>query len=97
MATHTIDIEKIAELSNLNLSDEQLKKLKPQLAQILEYVEKLNQVETSEFEGTARVTHSENILSTDQPKKSLSQDEALSNAKLTENGQFKVSAILDNE
>lgn len=97
MANQTIDVKKVAKLAHLELSDEQIKKLAPQLEEIVGYIAKLNGVETGHLEATARVTNLENVTNDDAVKPSMTQEEALSNAKEKEEGQFKVEAILENE
>ncbi len=90
-----IDVFHIAKLASLPLSDEEKKKFEKQLTSILEYIEKLNEVDTKDIAPTSQVTGLENITREDDTKPSLLQEETLSNAKSKHNEFFKVKAILD--
>ncbi len=92
-----INVPHVAKLANLTLSDQELKKFESQLQETVDYVEELNEVDTKGVESTSQVTGLENVLREDIAKPSLSQEEALSNAKDTYNGFFKVDAILEDE
>ena len=101
-----IDVTHVAKLANLPLKPGENKKFEKQLGEILTYVEKLNEVDTKNVEPTSQVTGLENVTREDETTPSLSQDEALSNAKPARNashsdaggsqhnGLFKVKAIL---
>lgn len=87
----------IANLSNLNLTDEEIDKLTPQLSKIVDYVGLLNEVKTDDVKPTYQVTGLTNVFHEDEidPINVLNQDEALSNTDSTHNGLFKVKAILE--
>ncbi len=91
------DIKHVAKLANLSLSDEEEKKFSAQLEETVSYIEGLNEVDTSGVSPTSQVTGLENITREDEVTQSLSQEEALSNAKSTHNGFFRVKGILNNE
>lgn len=89
-------VKKIAKLANLNLSRDEEIKYAIQFSQILNYMEKIRQLKISkDIKPTSQVTNLENVTREDQSSPSLSQEEVLSNAKSTQNGLFKVKAILD--
>ena len=89
-------VKKIANLANLNLSRDEEIKYAMQFSQILNYMEKIRQLKISkDIKPTSQVTNLENVTREDQSSPSLSQEEVLSNAKSTQNGFFKVKAILD--
>lgn len=92
-----INVGSIAKLANLPLTDTEINKLKPQLEETLSYVDQLNEIDTKDVEPTSQVTGLENTTREDVAKESLTQDQALSNAKNQHNGLFKVKAILDND
>lgn len=92
-----IDVSHIAKLANLPLSSNEKTKFEKQLDETVEYVEELNKVDTKDTEPTSQVTGLENVTRDDTTKPSLSQDEALSNAKSKHNGFFKVNAIFNDE
>lgn len=90
-----INIYHVAKLANLPLDEKHAKKLEKQLESILDYVNKLNDVNTSGIEETSQVTGLENVTRSDIQSQSISQKEALSGSKSTHNGFFKVPAILE--
>lgn len=92
-----IDVKHVAKLANLPLTPEEEKKFDKQLAETLDYVSRLEEIDTKNVEPTSQVTGLENVLREDESAPSLSQDEALSNTKSQHNGLFKVPAILENE
>lgn len=92
-----INVPHVAKLANLPLSDDELNKFDKQLGETVDYVDELNEIKTTGIESTSQVTGLENVLREDKTTPSLSQEEALSNAKSTYNGFFKVDAILDDE
>jgi len=90
-----INVPHVAKLANLPLSLAEEKKFEKQLSEILNYVEKLKEVDTKNIETTSQVTGLENIMREDKSTISLTQEEALSNAKSQHNGFIKVKAILE--
>lgn len=92
-----INVPHIAKLANLPLTDEEIKKFDVQLEETLKYIEKLNEVDTKNVQPTSNVTGLENITREDIAKPSLTQKQALVNAKNAFKGSFVVDAILDNE
>lgn len=91
------DVNHVAKLANLILSEEEKAKFEKQLEETVEYVEGLNEVDTNNIEPTSQVTGLENIAREDEIKPSLTQEQALSNAKSTHKGFFKVKGILNAE
>ena len=90
-----INIKHIAQLANLPVTSAEEKKLKKELEATLEHVEHLNEIDTSKVEGTNEVTDAVNVMRADKIRPSLSQEEALKNAKKTYNGFFVVPVILE--
>src|SRR5437870_5591138 len=91
------DVSRVAKLANLSLSEDEKKKLEKQLEETAEYVNRLEEVDTKNVEPTSQVTGLENVTREDLVKPSLTQEEALKNAKSTYKGFFKVKGILNNE
>lgn len=92
-----LDVKHIAKLANLTLSEEEEKKFEIQLEETVEYIEGLSEVDTNGIEPTSQVTGLENVTREDEITPSLSQSDALKNAKSTHKGYFKVKGILNNE
>jgi len=92
-----LDIKHIARLANLPINPQEEKKLENQLNETLNYIEILQQVDTEKVQPTAHVTGLENVTREDNSAPSLTQKQALSNAKKVTDGFFEVEAILDND
>lgn len=88
-------VKHVAKLANIPISDGEVDKLGKQLSETLEYVEKLNEVDTEKVNPTHSVTGLSNVMRLDETEPSLSQKEALQNTKSKENGFFSVKAIFD--
>ncbi len=94
------DVRYVADLAHLELTEEEVKKFLPQLDSVLQYVQKLNELDTSAIEPMAQVTYpgSENAaFRVDEPRRNLSQDEALANAPEAGAGSFKVPRVIERE
>jgi aspartyl-tRNA(Asn)/glutamyl-tRNA(Gln) amidotransferase subunit C len=98
MAQITVkDVEKIAGLANLRFTDEEKEKFRGQLEQMVSYVEKLNELDTTNIEPTFAVQHEGTALREDEVKSSLSRDEALKNAPSQAHGFFRVPKVIERE
>lgn len=94
------DVRYVAELAHLELTEEEVKKFFPQIESILQYVQKLNELDTSAVEPMSQVTYpgSQNAsFRADQPRRNFSQDEALANAPEPGAGSFKVPRVIERE
>lgn len=92
-----INVNHIAKLANINVTDEEIPKFEKQLSEVLHMVSKLDEVDTKNVEPTSQVTGLENVLREDIAQDSFSQDEALSNASAHHNGLFQVKGIFEDE
>lgn len=92
-----INVSNIGKLANLPLSEEEIKKFEKQLIETLQYIEELKEVDTQNITPTSQVTGLENVLREDVASESLSQKDALSNAKSINKGFFQVKGILENQ
>lgn len=90
-----IDVKHVAKLANLPLTETEEKKFETQLSSILKYVDQLAKVDVSNVQQTSQVTGLKNVFREEEAKQSLSQEQALQNAKATQNGFLKVTAILE--
>ncbi|MBW4083787.1 Asp-tRNA(Asn)/Glu-tRNA(Gln) amidotransferase subunit GatC [Paenibacillus sp. S150] len=89
------DVQHVARLARLHLSPEEEAKLTEQMNAILQYAEKLNELDTEHVKPTTHVLQVSNVMRDDVVKESLSQEEALLNAPEAEDGHFKVPAVLE--
>lgn len=92
-----IDIEHIAELSNLKLSTDEVNIFRLQLGEIINYIDELNEINTESTEPTSQTSGLVNIKRQDKVKSSLTQSEAISQKDDTYNGYFVVPMILENK
>lgn len=97
MQKSKINIDHVAKLADLKLTDAEKKTFEPQLEEILGYISKLSEVNTNNVEPIGHITGLENVTREDEAKPSLSQDEALKNAPKTHNGFFQVEAIFEEQ
>lgn len=100
MALSEKDVRHVEELAHLELTEEEVKKFVPQLDSILQYMQKLNELDTTQVEPMAQVTYpaAENpALRQDQPRATFRQDEALSNAPESNGVCFKVPRVIERE
>ena len=95
MAITEDEVRYVAHLSRLALSDEEVETFGRQLDDIIRYVEKLNELETSDVEPMIHAADRVNVFREDSAGKSLSRKEALQNAPEEAEGCFKVPRILD--
>ncbi|MFE4714090.1 MULTISPECIES: Asp-tRNA(Asn)/Glu-tRNA(Gln) amidotransferase subunit GatC [unclassified Paenibacillus] len=89
------DVQHVAKLARLQLSPEEEATFTEQMNAILQYAEKLNELNTENVKPTTHVLQVSNVMRDDVVKDSLSQEEALLNAPDQEDGQFKVPAVLE--
>jgi aspartyl-tRNA(Asn)/glutamyl-tRNA(Gln) amidotransferase subunit C len=90
-----VEVEHIAELAKLSLTDAEKERFREQLSAILKYAEILQRLDTEAIPPTATVLPLRNVMAADEVKPSFSRDDILANAPQAENGCFKVQAILE--
>ena len=88
------DLEKIAQLARLKLKDEEKEKFLGQLNQILEYVEKLNELNTEGIEPLSHSMDLINVMREDIEKPSLPREKALENAPSKDEEFFRVPKVV---
>lgn len=88
------DIDKVALLSRLAFSPEEADVFAGQLSQILEYADQLNELDTKGVEPTSHAIPLRNVFREDEPRPSLTPEDALANAPESENQCFKVPQII---
>ncbi len=91
------DVKKIAALARLNIKDNDLESYQHHLQDVLNYVQKLNELDTDNVEPTYYVQEAKNVLREDEVKPSLSQEDALKNAPEESNGFFVVPKIISQD
>jgi len=89
------EVEHVARLARLELSEQDKEKLTDQLSNILTYVEKLNELDTTGVAPTSHVLDISNVMRSDTPEASLPQERALANAPDKAAGHYKVPKIIE--
>jgi len=90
------DVQKLAKLSALTLTDEQVEKMSQELTEILHYVEQLNEVDTEGVEPTYQVNGLENVTRPDEIiDYGVSRADLLKNAPSSQNGSIKVPRVIE--
>jgi aspartyl-tRNA(Asn)/glutamyl-tRNA(Gln) amidotransferase subunit C len=92
-----IDIEHVARLARLELTDEEKDRLRDQLGVILENAAKVSEVATDDVPPTAYAIPRSNVLRPDEVTPSLTVEEVLSNAPEVEDDRFKVPKVVEVE
>ncbi len=98
MPINQSDIEKVAHLAHLELDEEELKTFGPQIAEIVSYVEQLNEIDTTNVEpaigGLTPEGEGNETARDDEIRGSLGQKTALSEAPDAASGHFRVPKVL---
>lgn len=87
-------VDKIANLSRLHFNNEEKAAIKNDLQKMIQFVEKLNELDTSSVEPLLHMTDSINVLREDEIKGSISREEGLKNAPLHDEQFFKVPKVI---
>jgi len=90
------EVRKVAKLSRLDLSEKEVEEFTGQLRAILEYVAKMNELDTEGVEPLAHCLPVSNVFREDCVKESLGTEKALANAPQRDGEFFKVPKILDD-
>ena len=88
------DVDKIARLAKLELSEEEREKYASQLDNIIGYIEKLNEVDTTGVEPLAHVNDIINVWREDKSRSSLSEEEVFKNSPKHDKEFFLVPKVL---
>jgi len=94
MALSEKDVQYVAKLARLEVTDQEVGKYTQQLANILDYVEQLNKLDTTNVEPLTHPLDVKNVFRPDVVKPSLTQREVLSNGPEVQSGHFKVPKIM---
>ena len=97
MALSKEEVLKVAELSRLHLAPADVDRLSSQLSAILGYVDQLRELDTAGVEPLAHALPIHNVLRPDEPKPSLTPEQALAGAPESDGDFFCVPRVLDAE
>src|SRR3954452_8670057 len=89
------EVRHVAELAKLRLTEAEIEQFAGQLSAILDYAERLQEVDTSSVPPTPYILPLVNVMREDVPEPSLSNAAALANAPDSEDGFFRVRAVFE--
>ena len=92
-----IDVEHVARLARLALTPEELERYRQQLGLILEHAARVQEIAADDVPPTSHPVPRSNVFRPDEPRESLSHEEAMAGAPETEGGRFKVPRIVEVE
>ena len=90
------EVQKVAKLARLDLAEKEIQQFTSQLSAILDYVAKMNELDTENVEPLAHCLPISNVFRQDVVKPSLGTEKTLANAPERDNEFFKVPKILDD-
>jgi aspartyl-tRNA(Asn)/glutamyl-tRNA(Gln) amidotransferase subunit C len=88
-------VDHVAKLARLTLSEEEKTQFTSQLNDILQFAEKLNELDTDQVEPTSHIYPVVNVMREDETKPSLDRGKALLNAPDQRDGLFRVPAVFE--
>lgn len=89
-------VENVAKLARLELDESEVTEFTGQLATIIDYVDKMNRVDTEGVEPLAHCLPVKNCFRGDEVRESLDAEDALANAPARDGDYFKVPRMLDD-
>ena len=89
------DVRAIADLARLELSEADVVVYQQQLSDILDYFQKLQELDTSHIDPTSSVLPLTNVMRADEAGSALPLDDVVANAPDSDGQQFRVRAVLD--
>jgi len=92
-----IDLEHVARLARLALTDEERERFRTQLGLILEHAERVREVAGEDVPPTSHAVPLKNVFRDDVPELCLTHEDALANAPEAEDGRFKVPRVVEAE
>jgi aspartyl-tRNA(Asn)/glutamyl-tRNA(Gln) amidotransferase subunit C len=84
------DVRYVARLSRLRLEPGEAERMTGELGKILEHIDKMSELDTSEVPPTAHVLDVVNVMRPDKPRQGLSREDALKNAPAVADDSFRV-------
>jgi aspartyl-tRNA(Asn)/glutamyl-tRNA(Gln) amidotransferase subunit C len=90
-------VDKLAELSKLEFDEEGKKEIIKDLNRIVEFIEKLSELDTSNVEPLIYLSEDTNVMRDDVVKQVITQQEALKNVPVKDSDYIKVPKVLNKE
>ena len=90
-------VDKIAHLARLSFRDEEKERILDDMNKIIQFVDKLNDLDTEGVEDLSYINDDVNVLREDIIKDRISKQDGLSNAPLADSDYFKVPKVIDKK
>ena len=90
-------VEEVAHLARLEFDEAGKVEILNDMNRMLAFVDKLNEMDTTDVEPLIYMTDERNVMREDEPKQTLTQKEALQNAPKKDSDYFKVPKVIDNQ
>jgi aspartyl-tRNA(Asn)/glutamyl-tRNA(Gln) amidotransferase subunit C len=95
MAANELDVRYVAQLANLNLTDEEATRFQEQIGHVVQHIVELEKVDVSGVEISAHESAIFNVFREDEPRDWFSAEDALGNAPRQANGLFIVPKVVE--
>lgn len=95
MALTLAEVDHVAALARLGITEAERQRLAEQLSGILEHFQALQDLDTEKILPTAQVLVLRNVMRSDVARPSLPRDEVLANAPRAQDGHFRVQAVIE--
>lgn len=89
------EVEKVAHLARLNLTEEEKEKMILDMAAIIEFADKISELDIGDVPPTDHIIPINNVFREDKVHPSMDRDELLRNAPSSENGYFSVPKVVE--
>lgn len=91
------EVERIVNLARIKLTSKEKDKMAEDLGRVLDYINKLNEVNTEGVEPMAQVTGFENVFRVDEPREATSRENIIEQFPQKKEDYLKVKAIFENK
>lgn len=88
-------LQKIAHLARLDFEEKGAEQMEADMTEILDWVEKLNELDTEGVEPLTNMSAEQNVLREDEPKEPLSHERGLRNAPKKDSDYFRVPKVME--
>ena len=89
------NVQHIANLARLTCNEQEMESYQHQLSRILDYIEKLNQLDTEGVPPTSHVIPIRNVMKPDEKRDLFQREDITANAPSTEQGYFEVPKVIE--
>lgn len=88
-------VDQVATLAKLSFTDSEKERIQEDLSKIIDFMEKINEVDTEGVEPLTHINESINVLREDEAIETITQEEALKNAPQKDSDYFKIPKVLN--